>query len=134
MSLYGTYNFAVQRGAAFSRTFRRNTKNPDTGVLTPVDLTGYKARAQIRTLDGRYGTTTTTTLLVDLTDGSGIAVSNAANGEVTITLTEANLETMCPTNERTVLAYGIELYDDVTSLPTLPLLQGKITVLPETPR
>lgn len=134
MSLAGTYNFRLQRGADFSRVFVKNTE-ADDGTLTPVDLTGLKVRAQFRDPEYATGTTTSTTLLLELEDSDGIEITDAAGGEITLTLTNAQTALLCPNNIKTVVAYGIEIYDDGVSPEVVtPFLQGKVTVLPETVR
>lgn len=131
MSLPGSYSFAIQRGATFTRRLYR--KYEETGL--PTDLTGYKARMQVRTLAGKTGTSTTATLLLELTDGEGIAVTDAENGEVTVALTSAQTLALGADNDKAKLAYGIELYDDSESPEVvIPLLQGSISVRPETVR
>lgn len=77
MSLPGSYSFAIQRGASVERKFTRKYRDTDL----PTDLTGYKARCQIRTFAGRSGTSTAGSLLLDLADGEGIAVTDAAGGQ-----------------------------------------------------
>lgn len=131
MSLPGSYSFAIQRGASFTRRFTR--KYEATGL--PTDLTGYKARMQVRTVAGKTGTSTADTLVLELTDGDGIAVTDAAAGEVTLTLTSAQTLALGAGNVKAKLAYGIELYkDSVSPEEVLPLLQGSIAIRPETVR
>lgn len=131
MSLAGRYSFAIQRGADFARAFRKSIK--DSG--DPVDLTGLKVRAQIRQYDNEYGTTTTSSLLLDLPNGAGVAITDAVNGEITLTLTAAQAIALCPANQKTKVSYGIEIYDDGTDPETVqPFLQGHITILPEVVR
>ena len=134
MALAGIYDFTIQRGADFSRVFVKNTQD-DEGVLTPVDLTGLKVRAQFRTTAGATGLTTSETLLVELEDSDGIEITDAAAGEITLTLTNAQVALLCPDNVKTRAAYGIELYDDGVSPEVVtPFLQGKVTILAETVR
>jgi hypothetical protein len=126
-----TYHFRLQRGIDFSRSFKKKVQATDV----PVDLTGLKARAQFRTVAGAEGTSTVETLLLDLLDGAGVSVSDPINGTVTLSLSNAQTTLLCPTNKRTQVSYGIELYDD--SGPTelsYPFLQGKVTLLPESVR
>lgn len=134
MALAGIYDFSIQNGADLSRVFVKNTQD-DEGVLTPVDLTGLKVRAQFRTPEGATGLTTSETLLVELEDSDGIEITDAANGEITLTLTNAQVALLCPDNVKTRVAYGIELYDDGASPEVVtPFLQGKVTILPESVR
>lgn len=129
MATPGKHSFSLQRGSSASRIFR--AKQTD-GTL--VDLTGWSVRMQIRSSDGATGTSTTTTLILDLTNGNGIAITDAVNGEITLTLTPANTTTLAPENVRTRLSYGVELYRSAPTADVLPLLQGTITVLPEVVR
>lgn len=127
--LAGIYHFQLQRGADFTRLFR---KRDDAG---PVNLTGLKVRCQFRSLAGETGTTTSTTLVLELPNADGVEITDATAGEITLALTTAETLTLCPANVKTTLAYGIELYDDAVSPnAVIPLLQGKVTVLPETVR
>lgn len=131
MSLAGHYSFSMQRGADFSRIFRRKYKA--TGE--PAPLPGYKVRAQFRTVEGAIGTSTSQTLLLELEDGSGIGFTNVDEAEVTLTLTAAQTQALAPGNTKTKVAYGIEFYDDsVTPERVEPFLQGRVTIVPETVR
>lgn len=131
MSLPGSHSFTIQRGSTFTRRFRR--KYEQTGE--PTDLTGYKARMQVRSLAGKTGTSTSATLLLELTDGNGIAVTDPENGEVTLSLTSAQTLALGADNAKAKLAYGIELYkDSVSPEEVLPLLQGSLSIRPETVR
>jgi hypothetical protein len=124
------YNFRVQRGSDFSRSFQKKAG----GV--PVDMTGLKVRAQFRTSDGRNGTTTASSLLVDLVDGDGVEITSAVNGQVTLTLSNARTTLLNPNNEDDIeVVYGIELYDDSVSPEVVtPFLQGTVSVQPEVVR
>lgn len=131
MNAPGPYSFSITRGKDFERKFV--FKSQTTGV--PIPLTGLKARAQFRTLAGQFGTTTASTLLLELTDGAGIEVTDADAGEVTMTLTVANTLTLCPTNTKTKVAWEFELYDDGVDPETVQGgLIGKVTINPETVR
>lgn len=125
--LAGSYSFVIQYGADFSRDMFKTIKA--TGL--PVDLTGLKVRAQIRDVPDEFGTTTTTTLLLDMPNGSGVAITDAVNGKITFSLTEAQTIALCPNNVKTKVSYGIELYNDLVNPQTAqPFLQGRITILP----
>jgi hypothetical protein len=131
MNTPGPYSFAITRGKDFERKFV--FKSQATGE--PMPLTGLKARAQFRSLAGQFGTTTSTTLLLELADGDGIEVTDADAGEVTLTLTVANTLTLCPANTKTKVAWEFELYDDGVSPEAVRGgLIGKVTIHPETLR
>lgn len=131
MALAGKYNFKIQRGGDFSRPFVRTNS---AGV--PTNLTGLKVRAQFRELDGETGTSTSETLVLELTDGNGISITDAVNGEITLELTNAQSRLLNPDNLPDIqVAYGIEIYDDSASPEVVtPFLQGKVTIKPETVR
>lgn len=130
MSLPGKYNFKIQRGVDSSHNFVK--KDQATGVV--LTHTGLKARAQFRSIEGQYGTTTGETLLLEFTDGAGISI-DATDIDVTMDFTAADTVTLCPNNVSTVVAYGIELYDDsVSPEEVYAFLQGRTTIAPETVR
>ena len=56
-----SFSLPVVRGTTWEDSF--DYRDAD-GVA--IDLTGYEARMQVRTLAGRFGTTTSTTLLLSL--------------------------------------------------------------------
>lgn len=128
-ALPGKYNFRIQRGADFARVFVKQAAD------VAVDLTGLKVRAQFREDGAEVGVTTTTTLVLELEDSAGIEITDPAEGEITLVLTNAQTAAMCPKNIITYLVYGIELYDDSVS-PELvtPFLQGRVTINPEVVR
>lgn len=129
MSLPGAYSFELARGKDFTVGFRKLAD----GV--PVNLTGWKVRGQIRTLAGQYGTTTSASLVLDLTDGDQVEITDALDGRVQLTLTAAQTQAIAPGNVKTKLAYEIELYNDSTPPERVDgLVAGRITVLPETAR
>ena len=56
-----SYSMIWTRGATVEDSFEYTDAD---GVA--IDLTGYEARMQVRTVAGRYGSTTATTLLLEL--------------------------------------------------------------------
>lgn len=127
MASPGKYSFNIQRGATDTRLFR--AKSADGA---PYSLAGYGIRMQIRTVDGATGTSTTDTLILEVTQGNGIDFT-ANTGEIRMTFTPAQTLILCPDNVRTQLSYGIELFSVATG-DVIPLLQGKVTVVPEVVR
>ena len=127
------YNMRVQRGASWEDTFAYTDAD---GVA--INLTGYKARMQVRTLVGRYGTTTASTLLLELnsTNGKLVIDTPATAGTLTLAATPADTQTLSPLNKARVrLAYSIELYNDgVSPEHVIPLAHGVVTVLGENTR
>lgn len=130
MLLPANYNFSLARGKTFSLKFVQKD-----GAGVPADLSGLKARAEFRELDGQYGTTGVSTLLLALADGDGIAVTDALAGEVTLDVSAARTLLLNEANEPGGVAYEIELYDDTGSEPIVHgFLMGAVNVIPETSR
>lgn len=118
----------VTRGADWEDEF---TYVDDAGVA--VDLTGYSARLQIRTVAGEYGTTTTTTLMLELTTaaGEGLEWDTAATGRLLINLAAADHAVLNPNNERKVVyVYALEVYvpAGVDPIYIIPLARGRVNV------
>jgi hypothetical protein len=127
---------SLQRGSTWEDDF---TYTDEAGV--GVDLTDFKARLQVRTIEGRYGTTTTDTLLLEKdSDADPDEVSFVESGGVLcvirLKIPVADVETLNPDNvKRTRVAFGIELFKDNESPEyVLPLCEGRITVRGEVVR
>lgn len=130
-----SYSMTWTRGATAEEEF---TYQDESG--SPVDLTGYEARMQVRTLAGQYGITSTTTLLLELTTQNGKLVWDTADvGRLLMTATELDTQMLNPSNVKKLkLAYAIEVYRPAVAPATddyvIPLVTGKITLLGETVR
>jgi hypothetical protein len=128
-----SYAMPVVRGSTWEDEF---TYDDDAGA--PVDLTGYEARMQVRTLDGEFGTTTTTTLLLELlTTGAdpGLIIDTPAGGTVPnrirIAVDPAAHAVLNPDNAKKMkYAYWVELYIPAGTDPeyVIPLVKGKLSV------
>lgn len=103
------------QGSTFSRTLTYEIDN------TPVNLTGYSARMQVRV---DYATTTT---LVSLTSGSGITLGGSA-GTITFTITAAASALLPPGS----WVYDLELVSGGGEVTRL--IQGEFVVTPEVTR
>lgn len=68
-----TENLLILQGSSFNHVFR--LKNPD---LTPIDLTGYTARMQIRASKNSVA------VLLDLTEGNGRIEIDGIDGKLTL--------------------------------------------------
>lgn len=104
---------------------------------SPIDLTGYQARMQIRALEHRYGTTTVATLVLELTtpEGNGLLTIETPPGgtvpnRVRITASASEYATLNPGNEKKVkYAYALEVYRPAAGgnpRYSLPLASGAI--------
>lgn len=135
----GQYGLTVVRGSTWEDYFDYTDSN---GL--PIDLTTYEARMQVRTVDGQFGTTTTTTLVMELlTTGTAplLAIVTPPSGtvpnRVTITASPIDHEAMNPQNvKRTSYVYGLELYVPAGTSPeyVIPLVNGKIRSMGEVAR
>jgi len=127
------YNITVTRGSTWTESF---TYTDDAGL--PIDLTNYGARMQVRTLPGRYGTTTTETLVMELlsTGGSPRLFVTPLTGQVDLSVSAADTAAiLCPLNKRIRYVYGLELVDSsVSPEVVIPFLTGRISVRPEISR
>lgn len=100
-----------------------------------IDLTGYEARLQVRTVAGQYGSTTTTTLLLDLNtvdDPELLYFDTAAEGILRIKVPAADHADLNPTNlKRKDYSYALEVYQPAGAEPrySIPLAQGRIKAL-----
>ena len=122
------------RGSTWEDTF--TYKDPD-GL--PVDLTGYEARMHVRTLDGQYGLSTDTTLVMELSTENGrLEIDMPDTGVVALRVEAEDTVVLNPTNEKKdKLAYSLELFKPAAGGSpeyVIPLVQGKVTVLGETTR
>jgi hypothetical protein len=83
--LAGIYNITCQQGSTFVRVIRIEYPDAvDPTIFLPFNLAGYSARMQVR----RTISSTTTMISLD-TDDNGIEITSAADGEITITMTDA---------------------------------------------
>lgn len=114
-----TKNITIEQGATFRLPLVYQTKD-DQGNVTPVDVTTYTARMQIRQ------SVASDTALLSLETGSGITMG--ANGAIDIEATPAQTAAL---NIRSGV-YDLELQAGDGRVTRL--LQGKVTVSPEVTR
>ena len=113
-------DLTIEKGSTFERVFTWKTRNPTTGVLEPVNLAGYGARAMMRE---EYDSPTP---FVSLTVGNGLTLTEAT-GEISLVVTSA--QTTAILAERGV--WDIELFSGDT---VYRLLEGKVKLKPEVTR
>jgi hypothetical protein len=112
----GNYDITCDQGATFSRVITwRNSNN------TPIDLTNYTARMQVR---ANYPSTTVVLSLT--TENAGIALGGALG---TITLAATATATAAITADQYV--YDLEM---ITGSQVTRLVEGTFTVTPEVTR
>lgn len=118
-----SFSLPVVRGTTWEDSF--DYRDAD-GVA--IDLTGYEARMQVRTLAGRFGTTTSTTLLLSLstTGVDPLLVWDTADiGRVRVYALPAAHADLNPDNAKKVkYAYWLEFYDGDH---VLPVVNGTLT-------
>ncbi len=113
-----SFSMPVVRGTTWEDAFEYRDAD---GVA--IDLTGYEARMQVRTIAGRYGTTTATTLLLELsTEGvDPLLVWDTADvGRVRVYALKDQHDALNPDNAKKVkYAYWLEFYDGDHVLPVV---------------
>ena len=114
----GQYNIVADQGATFSRII---TWKDDTG--TPVNLTGYSARMQVRQ---RY-VSSTAVLSLTSTPAAGISLGTT-NGQITVIVAAATMAGI----EAGEYRYDLELVSG--SGVVTRLLMGSFTVRAEVTR
>jgi hypothetical protein len=135
--LAATVALTIQRGSTWEDDF---TYTDEDGV--GVDLTGYKARLQVRTLLGRYGTTTEDTLLLeknsedDATEVLFVENADEVLCVLRLKIPVDDVAALNPDNEKKVkVAFGIELFKDSESPEyVIPLCDGTLVVRGEVVR
>lgn len=128
-----SYSMQVVRGATWEDEFTYTDVDGE-----PIDLTGYEARMQVRKPEGQFGTTTTTTLVKELTTGNGLlTIPDPTNGQVLLKVDAIDTVPLNPDNlKKTKLVYSLELYipEAVDPEYVIPLVRGSIAVQGETTR
>src|SRR5690606_22252055 len=123
---------SVVRGATWEDELTYTDENGDA-----IDLTNYEARMQVRTVAGQFGTSTTDTLLLELTTDNGRLVIDTPDGgtvpnRVRIAVAPSDHATLNPKNAKRVkYYYSIELFipeDGSTPEYVVPLVQGSLSV------
>lgn len=115
----GRVNITIEQGATFARTVQWLQAD---GV-TPVSLTGYVARMQIR----RGYTSATTLISLTSSPAAGLVIT-AATGTVAITITDEQTATL-PAGSA---VFDLEL--ESGGGVVYRLLEGKATITPEVTR
>lgn len=94
----GEWNILIEQGATWARTI---TWYSDDAGTTPVDLTGYTARMQVKTYP-----TAGQTAIVELTTENGRIALGGAAGTIILTLTGAQTDALM---ETAAMVYDLEL-------------------------
>ncbi len=119
----GTFCLPIVRGATWEDDF---VYTDSAGV--GIDMTGYEARMQVRTVAGRFGTTTASTLMLELSTAGldPLLVWDTADiGRVRVYALPAAHADLNPDNAKKVkYAYWLEFYDGDH---VLPVVTGTLT-------
>jgi len=113
----GRVDLYIEQGATYRRTWRWNTVSPDGLTLTPINLTGYIARMQIRRSQGATASVSIST------ESGGITLGGTA-GTVSIVLTDDQTDVLQPKSA----VYDLEL--EAPNGDVYRFIQGRITVDP----
>lgn len=128
-----SYPMVWTRGSTVEEEF---TYTDDDGQA--IDLTGYEARMQVRTLATRYGTSSTGLMLELSTTGASplLVWDTAATGRLRIVARPDQHDALNAGNaKKAKYAYAIELHKpDGTGEYVLPLVEGVLTVRGEVAR
>lgn len=111
----------IEKGSTFSKVFIWKTKDSQSGQLTPVDLTGYKARLQVRE---DYDSLV---VLFNLTTENNLILIEPLLGKITINI-PADYSSLVTTSYG---VWDIELYQDTY---VERLLEGRVKLTPEVTR
>jgi len=114
-----TYNIKIEQGATFKLYILWKAKEPQT----PIDLTGFKARMQVRR---NYASTEP---WMTLTSDDGEILLGGVEGTVEVTGSAAKTS-LVPNRDG---VYDIELYRPLDGF-VRRLLQGEVVVSPEVTR
>jgi len=116
MGIAGTYNITADQGATFSRVLTYTDSAGD-----PIDLSGYSARMQVRSI-----VSSDTTVLELTTDNGRITLGGAA-GTVTLSVPASAMDDVAGGS----YAYDLELVNGIT---VTRLVMGSFTVRAEVTR
>lgn len=131
-----SYDLTGVRGSTFEEDF---AYQDEAGA--PVDLTGYSAELQVRTLDGQYGTTDADTLVMEATTGADARlafVGSPTLGTLRLTISADDMLTFNPENAKSAkYAYSLRVFKPAGAgqpKQVIPIVRGKLTVQGETIR
>lgn len=121
--LAGTYNITCEQGSTFSRVITVEYPDPDdASTMLPFDFTGYTGRMQIRR------TIESSTFMIELTTANGgVAYTDAASGELTISMTAVQTAALTTSG-----VYDLEIINSTGEVSKL--IKGAFTLLPEVTR
>lgn len=125
MSSPATYGFTVYQGQTWEETLTVN--NPDG---TPTDLTGYKARMQVR------ADISDDDVILELDDTNGrLEITDPTAGEITLLVSAEDMAELPLAFETQAWVYDIEIYRESPPPEYVQrILQGSVVAFPEVTR
>lgn len=118
-------DLSVQAGATWTEriTYR------DTASNSPINITGYSARMQLRSA------TDASVVDLEINTGNSRLIITGGSGLIELRVAAADTTPLAKDNKSTKYVYGLELYRTVSGVEeVISLLYGDITVLPEVVR
>jgi hypothetical protein len=112
-----TFDFKIEQGAKISKRFQYNDEDG-----TPVPLTGFSGRMQIRE------TQDDTTILLELTTANGRIIFEAAAEVGRIDWLVGATDTETGTLDWQSGVYDFEIFEDADADNVIRLLEGKVKV------
>ena len=120
----GTYNFTIEQGATFRRTFKY--KNAEG---TPINLSSHAVRMQLRESIDSNSTIIHLSETENATNGSKITVTGGSSNEIIVLITASATSAM----NFNQAVYDLEIEENDTGTVTR-LLQGKVKLSKEVTR
>ncbi len=114
----GTYDFTIEQGATFTKSFTLSQRNPD-GSKSPLNITGNTLRMVAK---ADYDDTTPIISLSTVDPPGGIQITDGAAGQFRVDMDRA---------KTTAFKFGQINYDAEMQTPAgvvTPLLEGTITL------
>jgi hypothetical protein len=126
MARAGKYSFIIEQGSTFNRQIQYTDSNG-----SPVDLTGYNARMQIRqTYDSNVTIINLSSTSIGA-DGSGIVI-DPSSGSISITISAASSSVLSFNGEA---VFDLEIYSGSgASQYVKRLIEGKVKISREVTR
>ena len=127
MSKPAVRNLELYQGSTWDQVINVTT---DAAGTTPMDLTGFLARMQVRE------SIESDTVILDLTAANGrIAVSNAATGTIQILVSAADTAALPLDFETQTYVYDLEVYRPTPAPEYVrKVMRGKLKCFPEVTR
>ena len=114
-------NLEVEAGTTFVFDFFAY----ESDGTTPMNLTGWDARMQVRNNYSKNGSA-----VLDFTTGNGKIVITPAAGQMQLTITPADTDNLAVDADGRTMYYDLELYNSGSGIVYRPF-KGNFTLLPQ---